>query len=86
MSDKDKVSEIKPISLPTNFMDYLTENGLLNTKDYYQLAKLCNATRYHIKTAIENSCPTTQGVYDAIIEYYSQKKINIEKVNAIMQK
>ncbi len=51
----------------------LKKKGLILKGDYYAIAKLCDSTRYHIKTVIENQGTTTQLVIDTILKFFNER-------------
>lgn len=56
----------------------LKKKGLILKGDYYAIAKLCDSTRYHIKTVIESQGTTTQTVIDTILKFFNER---IESLN-----
>lgn len=51
----------------------LKKKNLILKGDYYAIAKLCESTRYHIKTVMENQGTTTQSVIDTILKYFNER-------------
>jgi len=77
--------EINAIVIQDEFREYLKKENLLSPKDYFQITKMCNATRHHVKNVIENRFTTNQEVYDAIIKFYAEKKKNIDNQKNIVE-
>lgn len=69
--------EVNNCVITKEFTDHLAEKGILTKEDYFQITKLCKATRHHIKSVIEKHVTTNKEVYDVIIAYFAQKLKNL---------
>lgn len=71
--------EVNNCVITKEFTDHLKKKEILSKSDYFQITKLCDATRHHIKSVIENQSTTNKIVYDTIIAYFAQKLKNLNE-------
>lgn len=69
-----ETSSVKSVVIQRAFYNLLVKEKLVDKTDFHQISKMCPSTRHHIKNALENGCTATKETYDAIMQFYSEKK------------
>ena len=70
--------------LTKDYRDFLSDNKLVDKRDFYNISLECGRSRSHIKNVIENGNTTDEVTYKAVIDFYLKKVEMLKQQKAVI--